>query len=341
MSRKKPQALLPGLALVAGLSALALCFGSCFPLFGSAVAGIALGIAVRWRFAPGAAYDAGIRFAARQVLQWSIVALGFALPIAEVARTGLDSLSVTLATIAAAFCAALVFGRLLAVPGRLCLLIGTGTAICGGSAIAAVAPIVEPDAHETAFSLSTIFLFNVAAVVIFPLLGHLLGLSERGFGLWAGTAINDTSSVVAAAYSWSRGAGEYATIVKLTRAMLIVPLTLLLAAGFGIKRRRQRLAADGALSESAGWRKLLRAVPWFIVGFVAASAFATSLPSGLATAARTVAPLMITAALTAIGLSTDLGRMRETGWRPLVLGLLVWISVALTSLLVQYLTARW
>lgn len=296
---------------------------------------------MRWCFSPGGAFDAGIRFAARQVLQWSIVALGFGLPFADVMRTGIDSLSVTLTTVAAAFLAALLFGRLLAVPGRLCLLIGTGTAICGGSAIAAVSPIVDPDAHETAFSLSTIFLFNVIAVVLFPALGHLIGLSERGFGLWAGTAINDTSSVVAAAYAWSRGAGEYATIVKLTRAMLIVPLTVLLAVGYGFWRRRRRPAGNFVGGERNGYAALVRAVPWFIVCFVAASAFAPALPSWLGEVARAAAPLMITAALAAIGLSTDLGRMRATGWRPVALGLLVWCSVALSSLLVQHLSARW
>jgi uncharacterized integral membrane protein (TIGR00698 family) len=333
--------LTPGLALVAGVSALATLLGHVLPLLGGAACALALGIALRWRFSPGAAYDAGIRFTARQVLQWSIVALGFGLPLGQVMRAGMDSLSVTLATVAAAFISALLFGRLLAVPGRLCLLIGTGTAICGGSAIAAVSPIVEPDAHETAFSLSTIFLFNVVAVVAFPALGHWLGLSERGFALWAGTAINDTSSVVAAAYAWSQGAGEYASIVKLTRAMLIVPLTVLLALGVAFRQRRVPGAAPGVAGQRLRWATLARALPWFIVCFVAASALSAHLPPIVGDAARALAPLMITAALAAVGLSTDLARMRATGWRPVALGLLVWGSVAASSLLVQHLSARW
>ena len=333
---EKSKSLAAGLALVFALAALATLLGRLMPLLGGAVAGILLGIAVRWRRAPSPRCQPGIAFAAKQLLQWSIVALGFGLPVAEVARTGADSLSVTLATVCASFVSALVCGRLLRVPGKLCVLIGSGTAICGGSAIAAIAPIVEPDAHETAFSLSTIFLFNVLAVLTFPLLGHLLGLSERGFGLWAGTAINDTSSVVAAAYSWSDGAGQYATIVKLTRAMLIIPLALILAVGSGLRR-----GAAGRGGAHGGVLAALHAVPGFIVCFVVASALGQFLPPLVVTLAQSIAPLMITVALTAIGLSTDLTRMRETGWRPVVLGLLVWFSVAATSLAVQHLTARW
>jgi len=333
MFYKRTIPLLPGVLLVLALGGVAVVLGKAFPLIGSAVTGIFLGIVVRWRFPPAARFTPGIAFSSKQVLQWSIVALGFGLPIAEVAKTGMDSLSITLATISAAFLSALCFGKLLRVPGKLCVLIGTGTAICGGSAIAAITPVLKPDAHEASFSLSTIFLFNVLAVLLFPLLGHALGLSDHGFGLWAGTAINDTSSVVAAAYSWSESAGEYATIVKLTRAMLIVPVTLAIGAWFIVKQRKDQ---PNALLSSIG-----QAFPWFLAWFVVASAGGRFLPPTISSVANGLAPLMITAALTAIGLSTDLSKMRQTGWRPVALGLLVWISVAATSLVVQSQSARW
>ena len=328
----KIKSLMPGMVLVSGLAATATWLGERFPLVGGAVFGILLGAAVGWRVRPPARCVAGIRFASREVLQWSIVALGFGLPVMDVARTGMNSLSVTLATIAAAFFSAFFFGKVLRVPGKLCVLIGTGTAICGGSAIAAITPVVKPDAHETAFSLSTIFLFNILAVLLFPMLGRCLGLSDRGFGLWAGTAINDTSSVVAAAYSWSTGAGQYATIVKLTRAMLIIPVSLIIGVWFGVKERRN--TPRNLLS-------IRQAVPWFIVWFVVASVSSEFFPETVNRAAHSVAPLMIVFALTAIGLSTDLGKIRQTGWRPVALGALVWVSVAVTSLLVQFFTARW
>lgn len=334
MSQQARSSFVPGLALVAAVTLAATLLGRVLPLVGDAVLGILLGIAVH-RYFPrlaGPRSQPGIRLAASHLLPGSVVVLGFCLPIAEVAKTGLNSLSVTLATIAAAYGSAIVFGALLRVPLRLGTLIATGTAICGGSAIAAVAPVVKSDAHETAFSLSTIFLFNIAAVLLFPPIGHWLGLSARGFGLWAGTAINDTSSVVAAAYAWSREAGEYATIVKLTRATLIIPVTLAIGGIFAFIQRRQ-----GGFAAA----NLYRAIPWFIVCFVAASACGRFLPPWVADTARWLAPLTITGALTAIGLTTDLGKLRQAGWRPVALGLLVWLSVAGCSLLVQSLTARW
>src|SRR5690606_21117073 len=148
----------------------------------------------------------------------------------QVATVGLESLSVTLVTITAAFASAYFLGKWLKIPSKLKILIGVGTAICGGSSIAATAPITKPEDHETASALSTIFLFSIIAVLIFPLAGHWLNLSDMAFGMWAGSAINDTSSVVAASYSYRQAAGDYATIVKLTRATLIIPICLVLVA---------------------------------------------------------------------------------------------------------------
>ncbi|GAP66462.1 hypothetical protein MBSD_n1770 [Mizugakiibacter sediminis] len=318
----------PGLLLAGAVAAVALALGKAAPLIGAPVIGIVLGIAVRTLRAPGAAFLPGIRYASRQVLQASIVALGFGLGLGQVARTGLHSLSVTAATITAAFVAAWALGRALRVRDDLRLLIGVGTAICGGSAIAAVTPIVRPDEHDTAFAISTIFLFNLVAVLLFPALGHLLHLSDLGFGLWAGTAINDTSSVVAAGYSYSHAAGDYATIVKLTRATLIVPICLALAM-LVAWRERKRGPSDF---------RLRRVFPWFILWFVAASGARTLglVPAAWLPGLHTAAEGLIVMALTAIGLSADLRRMAATGARPILLGLGVWAAVALSSLGVQY-----
>ena len=325
------QRLGPGLALTLGLAIPATWFGSLFPLIGSAIFGIVAGVLVGNLRRPGERWQAGIAFAGRQLLQASIVLLGLGLPLARVWQTGLASLPITLLTISAAFISALLVGRWLKIPFRLSVLIGTGTAICGGSAIAAITPVVRPEAHETAFSLSTIFLFNLVAVLVFPLFGHWLGMSDLGFGLWAGTAINDTSSVVAAAYAWSDQAGDYATIVKLTRAMMIVPATIGIGLWLGWREQGGRV----------GLRSLWRSVPGFIVLFVLASMLSPVLPAGLTSALPVLASFMITMALTAIGLGTDLRSLKQTGWRPVALGLAVWVSVAGTSLGVQYLNASW
>ena len=322
-----PHQRLPGLLLSIAIALAALGLGRVAPLIGGPVFGIVLGILVRNTVAPGGTYTPGIQFAGKQVLQWSIIALGFGLSLDQVAKTGLESLSVTLVTMTVAFLAAWLLGRALKVHDKLKILIGVGTAICGGSAIAAVTPIIKPDEHDTAFAISTIFLFNLVAVLLFPLLGHLMHLSDLGFGLWAGTAINDTSSVVAAGYSFSKEAGDYATIVKLTRATLIIPICLVLAFVTAWKQKKQG-ASDFSLR---------RIFPWFILWFLVASAVRTAglVPAAILPALHMAAEFLIIVALTAIGLSANLRKMASTGARPILLGLGVWVAVSVSSLLVQ------
>src|SRR5690606_3957616 len=249
-----------GLLLSGGLGLVAWWLGARFPLIGGPVFGILLGMAWRNILGLSPLFTPGVIFSSRQVLKWSIIGLGFGLSFGQVLKTGASSLLVTLVTLSTAFLTAWLLGRWLRLGSRLSTLIGVGTAICGGSAIAAVAPIIKPDDHDTALSISTIFLFNVVAVLLFPLLGHWMGLSDHGFGLWAGTAINDTSSVVAAGYSYSTAAGDIATIVKLTRATLIIPICIGIA--FWVAWRNQH--SETRVS-------LVSVFPWFILWFLAAS----------------------------------------------------------------------
>ncbi len=322
----------PGLLLSTAIAIVALGLGQLLPVVGGPVFGIVLGVIVGNLMAPPAACQPGICFAGKQILQWSIVALGLGLSLTQVAQTGLDSLAVTLVTVTAAFAAALLLGRLLGIPSKLKLLIGAGTAICGASAIAAVTPIIKADEHDTAFAVSTIFLFNLVAVLVFPALGHLMGMSPEGFGLWAGTAINDTSSVIAAGYSYGQAAGDQATIVKLTRATLIIPICLVLAA---IEAWRHKKHGSGDFS-------LWRVIPWFILWFVVASAASTAglIQEAWQPTIHLGAKFLIIVALAAIGLSADLRRMAATGFRPIALGLGVWTAVAVSGLAVQYATGQ-
>jgi uncharacterized integral membrane protein (TIGR00698 family) len=328
MTRPTLHPAIPGLLLVIAVAAVALVLGRALPLVGAPVFGIVLGIVLRNTRPPAVAYLPGIRLASKQILQASIIALGFGLSLTQVVHTGLSSLAVTLCTMVAAGLAAWLFGHLLRVDDKLKLLIGVGTAICGGSAIAAVVPIIKPDEHDTAFAISTIFLFNLVAVLLFPWLGHLMHLSDLGFGLWAGTAINDTSSVVAAGYSYSHVAGDYATIVKLTRATLIIPICLVLAVVVGIREKR-----GGATDFS-----LARIFPWFILWFLVASSIRSLgwIPAVALPWIHQLAEVLIVMALTAIGLSADLRRMAASGVRPVLLGLGTWMAVACTSLAVQF-----
>ena len=323
----------PGVGLALALALPASLAGRALPLLGGAVCGILLGVLVRTRWAPSPRHGPGLAFAARGLLQAAVVLLGFGLDLGQVARTGLHSLPVTLATLSVSFATAWWLGRVLRIPAKLGLLVAVGTAICGGSAIAAATPVVQADEHETAYAISTIFLFNIVAVLLFPLLGHALHLSDAGFGTWAGTAINDTSSVVAAGYAYSRDAGDIATIVKLTRAMLIVPVCVALAAWMAWRQRRA----------GAGRIALRRIVPWFVLWFLLAAGLrgAGLVPAAALPWLQAGAGFLMVVALTAVGLSADLGRLAATGARPLLLGLGVWAAVAASSLLVQAALAQW
>ncbi|MDQ6647125.1 MAG: YeiH family protein [Pseudomonadota bacterium] len=328
---------IPGLLLAMTIALLAWGLGQLAPLIGGPVFGILLGVLVKNLLSPGARFTPGIQFGSKQILQWSIITLGFGLSLTQVAKTGLESLWVTLVTMTVAFLSAWLLGRWLGVHDKLKILIGVGTAICGGSAIAAVTPIIRPDDHDTAFAISTIFLFNLVAVLLFPLLGHLMHMSDLGFGLWAGTAINDTSSVVAAGYSFSHAAGDYATIVKLTRATLIIPVCLVLA--FVVAAREKRKAKA---SGEVGAFSLAAIFPWFILWFLVASAVRTFglVPAAIQPLLHGLAEFLIILALTAIGLSANLRKMASTGVRPILLGLGVWVAVAASSLLVQLLIGQ-
>ncbi|MFN2630033.1 MAG: YeiH family protein [Gaiellaceae bacterium] len=257
----------------------------------------------------------------------AIVLLGTGLPLGQVVRVGGRSLPVMLGTLAMALLGAALFGRLLAVSPRLRTLIGVGTGICGASAIAAVSGIVAATGSEIAYAISTIFVFNVVAVVLFPPLGHLLHLSQRGFGLWTGTAVNDTSSVVAAAFAYGHSAGAQAVVVKLTRTTLIIPIAL------GLSTLRAREDSSRGVSTR-------RLVPWFLVWFILAAALETGglIPAGLHRPLSDAALALITVALAGVGLSSDLARMRTIGARPLLLGAVLWVGVACTSLALQTLT---
>jgi len=323
---------LPGLALAIAVAAIATALASLIPLVGGPVLGIVLGVAVAAASRPGDALRPGIAFAGRNVLQLAVVVLGAQLSLAEVAKVGLDSLPVLLGTLAACLGLAPLIGRALGISRDLRTLIGVGTGICGASAIAAVAPVMGAAELDVAFAISTIFLFNIAAVLLFPLIGHALGLSQHAFGIFAGTAVNDTSSVVAAATTYGHSAARTAVVVKLTRTLMIVPICIGLAASRGKiapgRRGLRRLAGQ------------FRVVPTFLIGFLVLAAInsAGAIPASSDHALSRTATLLITVALAGVGLSIDVGGLRRTGPRPLALGAALWVTVGATSLLLQSLT---
>ncbi|WP_254395503.1 YeiH family protein [Streptomyces sp. AC512_CC834] len=333
---------LPGLAVAVAIAAVATVVGGWFPLVGGPVAGIVIGVALSAARRPGKRLRPGLTTASTFVLQLSVVLLGCQLSLTQVVRVGGSSLPVMLGSLVACLAAAYFVGRRLGIARDLRTLIGVGTSICGASAIAAVTPVIGAASAEVAYAVSTIFLFNIVAVLVFPLLGHLLDMSQQAFGLFAGTAVNDTSSVVAAAATYGDEAGQYAVVVKLTRTLLIIPICLWLAAL--TKRRALALGTDTLGTDGPGHAprlNVLKLVPWFLVGFLLTALVNTLglIPSRAHSGLTTLCVFLITAALSAIGLTTDLRGLRRAGPRPLLLGACLWIVVSATSLLLQYLTS--
>ena len=316
-----------GLVAALGVAVIATIFGHVAPLIGAPVFAILIGALVANIRPLPAAFKPGVGYAAKKVLQGAIIVSGFGLSLATVAKTGLATLPVALATIAIALLLAPIIGRLLHLDGALRQLIGVGTAICGASAIAAVATVIEPPDEDIALSVATIFFYNIVAVLVFPPIGHLLHLSQAAFGTWAGTAVNDTSSVVAAGYAYGQTAGAHATIVKLARATLILPIVGAIA----ITRARARRSEGAAVP----WVKI---VPWFIVWFLVAALIDTVglIPASLHGTIAFLSTFLISVALAAIGFQTNIGALVHAGVRPLALGFILWIAVAVTSLIVQH-----
>ena len=326
-----------GIILSAAVAAVAYILGRIFPIVGGPVFGILLGMIINNTVGKPESSVAGIRFTGKKVLQWSIILLGAGLSMNQVAKAGMTSFFVMIFTLSAAFITAYVAGYFLKIPFKLKSLIGTGTAICGGSAIAALSPVIDADEHEISFSISTVFLFNIAAVFIFPAAGHVFGFSNEGFGLWAGTAINDTSSVVAAAYSFSKEAGDYATVVKLARTLLIVPICLVYALVFYFSQKRTSAASNQTVRYS-----LIKIFPWFVLGFLFMSMLRSMeiIPVSIADVIAEGGKIAIILALSAIGLNADFRRMFKTGIKPVILGLIVWAAVTFSSLAVQFVSGK-
>ena len=318
---------LPGITLAVIIAVPAWLLGKAVPIIGSPVIGIIFGMLLAFWKRP-VYLNNGIQYTSKKLLQYSIILLGFDMNLFNVFKVGRQTLVLMVFTLTAAFITAFVTGRLLKLSGNTKTLIGVGSAICGGSAIAATAPVIHASDEEVAHSISTIFLFNVIAAFLFPFLGHVFGMSDQSFGLWAGTAINDTSSVVAAGYSFSNAAGNLAVIVKLTRTLMIVPITLVLA--FYTSKKS---------SESQkGSYSIVKIFPWFVLGFVAASVINTfaSLPVGMSGFLAQAGKFVIVMAMVSIGLNTNIVKLVKSGAKPILLGFICWAVLAVTSLAVQY-----
>ena len=334
----------PGLVLCLALAIPCWLLGKAFPIVGGPVFAILTGMVVTLFYRTKGSTQAGIAYTSKKILQYAVILLGFGLNLSEIAKVGATSLPIILSTISTSLIVSFLLYKLMKMPANISTLIGVGSSICGGSAIAATAPVIQADDEEIAQSISVIFLFNIIAALIFPTLGGALGLSNEGFGLFAGTAVNDTSSVTATASAWDGmhpGANtlDQATIVKLTRTLAIIPITLVLAVWRTSRAKRGHSVQESSFS-------LKKVVPFFILFFVLASVITTAATSaGVSSEVfqpfKELSKFFIIMAMGAIGLNTDLVKLIRTGGKPIFMGACCWVAIAAVSLGMQHVLGIW
>lgn len=323
--------------LIAGVSHF---LGKEFTIVGGAVFAILIGMLLSPTISKMEIFQLGITYTSKKILQYAVILLGFGLNLQVILQTGQQSLPIILTTIATSLLIAYVLQKKLGLSTNIATLIGVGSSICGGSAIAATAPVIDANDEEVAQAISVIFLFNILAALIFPTLGSLLGFSTtsgQAFGIFAGTAVNDTSSVTAAAATWDSlyhlgtQTLDKAVTVKLTRTLAIIPITL----GLSYWRARQAKAAEKSVS-------LKQVFPVFILYFVLASivmtlALAAGVPATFFSPIKEVSKFFIIMAMAAVGLKTNIVQLIKKGGKPILLGLSCWVGIILVSLMMQFL----
>ncbi|KSV60048.1 YeiH family protein [Acetivibrio ethanolgignens] len=321
--------------------------GKAFPIIGGAVIAIIVGMIITLFIKEKSSMEAGIKFTSKKVLQWAVILLGFGMNLNVILQTGKQSLPIIISTITVSLVIAYVLHKVMHIPGKISTLVGVGSSICGGSAIAATAPVIDADDEEVAQAISVIFFFNVLAAILFPTFGKLLDFSTttgEAFGIFAGTAINDTSSVTAAASTWDNmwmlGSQtlDTAVTVKLTRTLAIIPITLVLAF-----IRTQNEKKKGGSETKVSLKQIF---PFFILYFVAASVITTvaislGVDASIFTPIKTLSKFFIVLAMAAIGLNTDIVKLIRTGGKPIIMGFCCWTGITAVSLFMQHILEIW
>ena len=325
--------LLPGFMLAICIACVAKVIESLLPIhiIGASVIALFAGMIINSFWRPAWAAP-GLKFTSKKILKFAIILLGASLSVSVILSVGKLSLMVMVFTLLTCFGGGYFIGKALGLNWKLSNLISAGTGICGGSAIAAIAPVIDAEDKDIAYAMSATFLFDMAMVVLFPIMGRMLGLSDEAYGLWAGTAVNDTSSVVAAGYAFSEAGGDFAAMVKLTRTLSIIP-TVLVFAFINVRlARKKHLEVTGAKVNVWGL------FPWFIAGFLALAAINSTgiIPAEVSRIAKSASKFLMVAALAAIGLGTSFKDMKKAGVNPMLHGFIISALVVVVALAVEW-----
>lgn len=330
---------LPGFLIALLIAAVAKWLESLLPihLIGASVIALFIGMLINHFKKPSKLIAKGLKFTSKKILKLAIILLGCSLSIGTILTVGKLSLVVMCFTLLTCFGGGYFIGKALGLNWKLSNLISAGTGICGGSAIAAIAPVIDAEDSDIAYAMSATFLFDMAMIVLFPIMGHALGLSDMAYGLWAGTAVNDTSSVVAAGYAFSEAGGDFATMVKLTRTLSIIP-TVVIFALIQMHLKKKAAAQSGQTKADSAKVNFLSLFPWFIVGFIAV-AIVNSLgfiPADISEVVKQISKFLMVSALAAIGLNTSFKEMKKSGIQPMIHGFLISALVVVVAITVEF-----
>ena len=299
-------------------------------LLGASIIALFMGTIINSFFHP-AWMKPALKFTSKRVLKAAIVLLGASLSVGTIMSVGKMTFFVMIFTFAMCFGAGYFIRKLFGLNWKLSNLISAGTGICGGSAIAAIAPVIDAEDKDIAFAMSSTFLFDMVMIALYPLMGKALGMSDIAYGIWAGTSVNDTASVVASGYAFSEAAGDFATMVKLTRTIAIIP-TVLVFAWIGTRIKQKELKASGNGKKV----NLMNIIPWFIGGFLLLAIINSVglIPTNVSGIMKGTSKFLMVTALAAIGLNTSLLDFKKAGLKPMFYGVTIDTLVTLTALVV-------
>lgn len=331
--------IIPGvlLSVVVALVAYTIEYMLPIHIIGSAVIAMFIGMLINHFVKDTKILESGLKFTSKKILKFAIILLGLSLNISTILNVGKMSLTVMIFTLATCFGGGYFIGKALGLNWKLSNLISAGTGICGGSAIAAIAPTIDAEDDDIAYAMSATFLFDIAMIVLFPIMGAAMGMSDQAFGIWAGTAVNDTSSVVATGYAFSEGAGDFATMVKLTRTLAIIP-TVIVFAFIQLRLKRKEAITNNKINgELKVDFSIAKIFPWFILGFLAMSIIASifPIPDAVVSGTKATSKFLMVCALSAIGLNTSFSNMKKSGIRPMIHGFIISALVVIVALLVE------